>query len=74
VTADARLSLAADVLRAHGFAGTVSAEGQEGEIAAIRVGDADWERIVSAGVAEMTGEMKRLGFRYLTVDLLPLGE
>jgi PP-loop superfamily ATP-utilizing enzyme len=75
VSADPRVARAEVVLLEHGFpGGTVSVEGHEGEIAAIRVSSADWERLVCDDTTVLCRELKALGFRYVAVDLLPAGE
>lgn len=70
MSADERATRAERLLAERGFAGArVSAEGHEHEIAAVRVPAGAWERL--ARDAEVAGEVKALGFRYVALDLAP---
>ena len=69
---DERIARAARVLKAHGIAGArVEAEGHEREIAAIRVGPEDWERLLGPDGVALAAAVKAAGFRYVALDLLP---
>lgn len=69
MTADARISAAERVLAAHGVAAEVTVEGHEREIAAVRVPDGSWERMMGDEGAAIAAEVKALGFRYVALDL-----
>lgn len=72
MSADHRLRAAESILREHGIAGAgVNAEGPEGEIAAIRVPAAHWERMLAAEGATVVSGIRALGFRYVALDLDP---
>ncbi len=67
---DARIHAAERVLAAHGLYGAgVSVEGHEHEIAALRVPDGAWERMMGDDGAAIAAEVKALGFRYVALDL-----
>jgi PP-loop superfamily ATP-utilizing enzyme len=67
---DARIQAAERVLAAHGLYGAeVSVEGHEREIAALRVPDGAWERMMGDDGAAIAAEVKALGFRYVALDL-----
>lgn len=68
---DERLARAAALLAERGVRGEVSAEGPEAEIAAVRVPDDAWERLAGEEGAALTDELRRLGFRYVALDLDP---
>lgn len=67
---DARIPAAQRVLAAHGLYGAaVSVEGHEREIAALRVPDGAWQRMMGDDGAAIAAEVKALGFRYVALDL-----
>ncbi|HET7274622.1 MAG TPA: hypothetical protein VFI91_05555 [Longimicrobiaceae bacterium] len=47
----------------------VTTAGPNGEIAAITVAPADWERAAGEAAAEIADRLKKLGFRYVALDL-----
>jgi PP-loop superfamily ATP-utilizing enzyme len=70
MTADARIHDAERVLAMHGVYGAeVSVEGHEREIAAVRVPDGAWHRMMGDEGAAIAAEVKALGFRYVALDL-----
>ena len=69
MTADTRAFAAERVLAAHGVAAEVSVEGHEREIAAVRVADGAWGRLLGDEGAAIAAEVKALGFRYVALDL-----
>ena len=69
MTDDPRAAAAERVLAAHGVAADVSVEGHEREIAAVRVADGAWARMVGDEGAAIAAEVKALGFRYVALDL-----
>ncbi|HEX6040769.1 hypothetical protein [Longimicrobium sp.] len=70
MTPDERIDRAERVLAAHGvFGAEVSVEGHEREIAAVRVPDGAWARMMSDEGAAIAAEVKALGFRYVALDL-----
>lgn len=70
MSADARIAAAERALIDAGFFGaTVEIEGHEREIAAIRVSDADWERMMGPDGVAIAEAVKRVGFRYVALDL-----
>jgi hypothetical protein len=74
VSADFRAARAAELLAARGIAARVSAEGHEGEIAALRVPAGAIDLLVGGDAGPLAREVKALGFRYVAVDLLPAEE
>ncbi|MBV9773780.1 MAG: hypothetical protein JO040_07515 [Gemmatimonadetes bacterium] len=68
---DERVARAAALLAERGLRGEVAVEGHEAEIAAVRVPAAEWERIAGEEGAALADELKRLGFRYVALDLEP---
>ncbi|HST61424.1 MAG TPA: hypothetical protein VLK84_22150 [Longimicrobium sp.] len=67
---DARIPAAERVLATHGVYGAeVSVEGHEREIAALRVPDGAWQRMMGDDGAAIAAEVKALGFRYVALDL-----
>lgn len=70
---DARAARAVQLLASHGIGAEVTVEGHEGEIASIRVAADDWERLAGEDGARLAAEVKALGFRYVALDLLPIG-
>lgn len=72
---DARIGAAERVLAAHGVYGAeVSVEGHEREIAAVRVPDGAWSRMMGDDGTAIAAEVKALGFRYVALDLEVDGE
>lgn len=70
MTTDSRIADAERVLVAHGVYGAeVTLEGHEREIAAVRVPDGAWERMMGDEGAAIAAEVKALGFRYVALDL-----
>ena len=66
-----RVENAERLLRERGFASAiVRVVGHEGEIAAVAVARRDWERLLEEG-SEIATELRRLGFRYVALDLEP---
>jgi len=70
---DARTARARDLLGVRGIPGDVCAEGLQGEIAALRVPADSWKRTADAVRDGLVDEVKRLGFRYVALDLEPGG-
>ena len=68
---DPRIEAAERVLAGHGVAADVTVEGHEREIAAVRVADGAWERLMGDEGAAIAAEVKALGFRYVALDLAP---
>ena len=66
---DPRAAAAERVLAGHGVAAEVSVEGHEREIAAVRVTEHAWERMLGEDGAAIAAEVKALGFRYVALDL-----
>jgi len=67
---DPRIGGAERVLAAHGvFGAEVSVEGHEREIAAVRVPDGAWERMMGEDGPAIAAEVRALGFRYVALDL-----
>jgi PP-loop superfamily ATP-utilizing enzyme len=70
VSGDLRLAAAASLLTEHGvFGAEVTAVGPEREIAAVRVSERDWERMMEDDSATLVAALKQLGFRYVALDL-----
>lgn len=69
MSADRRLAAAERLLAERGIAAEVSAEGSEGEIAAIRLSGGALEEMLGERGAEAAAGVKALGFRYVAVDL-----
>jgi PP-loop superfamily ATP-utilizing enzyme len=70
-TDDPRIAQAERVLAGHGVAADVSIEGHEREIAAVRVAQDAWARMLGDEGAAIAAEVKALGFRYVALDLAP---
>ncbi len=68
---DPRIAEAERVLAGHGVAADVSVEGHEREIAAVRVAQDAWARMLGDEGAAIAAEVKALGFRYVALDLAP---
>jgi PP-loop superfamily ATP-utilizing enzyme len=67
---DDRIDRAERVLAMHGVYGAeVSVEGHEREIAAVRVPDGAWKRMMGDEGAAIAAEVRALGFRYVALDL-----
>lgn len=67
---DDRIHQAERVLATHGVYGAeVSVEGHEREIAAVRVPDGAWERMMGDDGTAIAAEVRALGFRYVALDL-----
>ncbi len=67
---DERIHRAERVLAMHGVYGAeVSVEGHEREIAAVRVPDGAWARMMGDEGAAIAAEVKALGFRYVALDV-----
>jgi PP-loop superfamily ATP-utilizing enzyme len=67
---DDRIGRAERVLAMHGVYGAeVSVEGHEREIAAVRVPDGAWARMMGDEGAAIAAEVRALGFRYVALDL-----
>jgi PP-loop superfamily ATP-utilizing enzyme len=66
---DPRIAAAERVLARHGVAADVSVEGHEREIAAVRVAEDAWGRMLGDEGAAIAAEVKALGFRYVALDL-----
>lgn len=72
MSADARIARAEAALRAEGINGaSVDVEGHEREMAAVRVPEADWERMMGPAGVRAAEAVKATGFRYVALDLLP---
>lgn len=69
MTDDPRIAEAERVLAGHGVAAEVSVEGHEREIAAVRVPEDGWARMLGEDGAAIAAEVKALGFRYVALDL-----
>ena len=68
---ESRLERAEQILREKGFASpAVRVSGHEGEIAAVSISRQQWERLIVEG-NEIGAELRRLGFRYVALDLAP---
>lgn len=74
MTDDPRIARAERVLAGHGVAAEVSVEGHEGEIAAVRVAEDAWARMLGEDGAAIAAEVKALGFRYVALDLDVAGD
>ena len=66
---DPRIAEAERVLAGHGVAAEVSVEGHEREIAAVRVAEDAWARMLGEDGAAIAAEVKAIGFRYVALDL-----
>lgn len=70
MTADGRIAAAERALAEHGLAAaTLEVEGHEREIAALRLPDAEWERMLGADGVAVANAVKSAGFRYVALDL-----
>jgi PP-loop superfamily ATP-utilizing enzyme len=69
VSADPRIARAERALAEHGlFGATVEVEGHEREIAALRVPDGAWERLLGPDGVAVADAVKAVGFRYVALD------
>ncbi|MBW3571590.1 MAG: hypothetical protein KY467_10830 [Gemmatimonadetes bacterium] len=66
---DPRIAAAERVLAGHGVSAELSAEGHEREIAAVRVAEDAWARMLGDEGAAVAAEVRALGFRYVALDL-----
>ncbi|HEV2149190.1 MAG TPA: hypothetical protein VGR37_17415 [Longimicrobiaceae bacterium] len=73
VRPDERIARAAELLAERGIPGRVSVEGHESEIAAVQVPADVWDRLAGKEGARLAEALKRLGFRYVALDLEPGG-
>ena len=72
MSADRRIAAAEAALADAGVYGaSVEIEGHEREIAAVRVPEAEWERMLGPDGAAAAEAVKRAGFRYVALDLAP---
>jgi hypothetical protein len=72
VSTDARVAAAERALAEHGVHGAVvEVEGHEREIAALRVPEAEWERMMGPDGVRLADAVKAAGFRYVALDLAP---
>jgi len=72
VSADPRIAAAGRALADHGVHGAVvEVEGHEREIAALRVPEAAWERMMGPDGVRLADAVKAAGFRYVALDLAP---
>ena len=69
---DERVAAAERALAEHGVYGaSVDVEGHEREIAAVRVPEAEWERMLGSEGAMIAQAVKGAGFRYVALDFGP---
>ena len=70
MSADVRIAAAERALAEHGvFGATVEVEGHEREIAALRVPEAAWARMLGPEGVRLADAVKAAGFRYVALDL-----
>ena len=70
MSADARIAAAERALAEHGLHGAeVEVEGHQREIAALRVPEAEWERMMGPDGLRLADAVKAAGFRYVALDL-----
>ena len=75
MSADARIAAAERALAEHGLYGAaVEVEGHEREIAALRVPEAAWERMLGPDGVRLADAVKAAGFRYVALDLAGAAE
>ncbi|HYH78889.1 MAG TPA: hypothetical protein VEX86_03810 [Longimicrobium sp.] len=75
MTADPRVSAAEQALARQGVPGaSVEVEGHEREIAAVRVPESAWARMMGDEGAAIAQAVKAAGFRYVALDLAPADE
>jgi hypothetical protein len=71
VSADPRIAAAERALVEHGVHGAqVEVEGHEREIAALRVPESEWARMMGPDGIRVADAVKAAGFRYVALDLL----
>jgi hypothetical protein len=71
VSVDPRVAAAERALAEHGVSGAmVEVEGHEREIAALRVPEGEWERMMGPDGVLLADAVKAAGFRYVALDLL----
>ena len=70
MSADARIAAAERALAEQGLYGAVvEVEGHEREIAALRVPEAAWARMLGPDGVRLADAVKAAGFRYVALDL-----
>ena len=70
MSADARIAAAKRALAEHGLHGaSVEVEGHEREIAALRVPEVAWARMLGPEGVRLADAVKAAGFRYVALDL-----
>jgi hypothetical protein len=72
MTVDARIAAAERALAEHGLPAAtveVEVEGHEREIAALRVPDTEWARMLGPDGVAIANAVKSAGFRYVALDL-----
>ena len=70
MSADARIAAAERALKDAGVYGaSVEVEGHEREIAALRVPEAAWARMLGPDGVRLADAVKAAGFRYVALDL-----
>ena len=70
MSADPRIAHAERALAEQGLHGaTVEVEGHEREIAALRVPEAEWARMIGPDGVRLADAVKAAGFRYVALDL-----
>jgi hypothetical protein len=71
---DPRLQAAASLLHEHGVSrAEILAEGPNGEIAAVSVPAEAWSHLLADESAVVVAGIRALGFRYVALDLRPIG-
>ncbi|HEX8905276.1 MAG TPA: hypothetical protein VF771_10565 [Longimicrobiaceae bacterium] len=75
MSVDARIAAAERALAEAGvFGASVEVEGHEREIAAVRIPEDEWERMLGPEGAALAAAVKEAGFRYVALDLAPADE
>lgn len=70
MSADARIAAAERALAGEGVYGaSVGVAGHEGEIAAVRVPDGQWARMLGPDGLRLADAVRAAGFRYVALDL-----
>ena len=70
MSGDPRIAAAERALAEHGLCGAeVEVEGHEREIAALRVPEAAWARMMGPDGVRLADAVKAAGFRYVALDL-----
>jgi PP-loop superfamily ATP-utilizing enzyme len=62
----------AEVLAELGLSASLTARGFEGEVAVVSAPAAEYDKLFGPTGAELVRRLKRLGFRYVALDLSPL--